>query len=128
MTLEITPLYAVPLALMMFVLWLNVVKQRATAKISIGFGADNTLHEKIRKHGHFIEFVPLVLVMMLIAELRGANVIALHVSGGLLVVSRLLHPFGLHHDNSMHVLRIIGNTGSLLALFIAVGANVWTYL
>lgn len=128
MTLEITPLYAMPLALMLFLLWLNVVKRRGTAEVSIGFGNDATLHENIRKHGNFIEFVPLVLVIMALAELRGGNGTALHAAGILLVVSRVLHPFGLHHDRSMHVLRIVGNSGSLIALFVAAGAIGATYL
>ena len=128
MTLEITPLYAMPLAIMLFLLWLNVVKRRGLSEMSIGYGNDATLHEYIRKHGNFIEFVPLVLVIMALAELRGGNATALHVAGGLLVVSRALHPFGLHHDRAMHVLRIVGNTGSLMALFVAVGAIGFSYL
>ena len=128
MTIEITPLYAIPLAFMLFLLWLSVVKRRGATKVSIGYGSDEILHENIRKHGNFIEFVPLVLVIMALAELRGGNAIALHVAGILLVVSRALHPFGLRHDNALHVLRIIGNSGSLIALFVASGAIIATYL
>lgn len=128
MTLEITPLYALPLAVMLFLLWLNVVKMRAATDVSIGFGGDAVLHEKIRKHGNFIEFVPLVLVVMALAELRGGNGIALHLAGILLVVSRALHPFGLHNDKALHVFRIVGNSGSLIALFVAAGAIAATYL
>lgn len=69
----------------------------------------------------------MVLLMMLIAELRGGNASALYLAGILLVVSRAVHPFGLRHDNPKHIFRIIGNSGSMLALFIAVGANVWTH-
>ena len=127
MTLEITPLYAIPLAVLLFLLWLNVVKRRGATGISLGFADDMTLQENIRKHGNFIEFVPLVLVLMALAELRGGNSIALHVAGILLVVSRALHPFGLHHDRAMHVMRIVGNTGSLVALFVAAGAIAATY-
>jgi len=128
MTLEITPLYAMPLAVMLFILWLNVVKRRALAEVSIGFGSDATLHEKIRRHGNFVEFVPLVLVVMALAELRGGNGIALHVAGILLVMSRAVHPFGLHHDRVLHGFRIVGNSGSLIALFVAAGAIGATYL
>ena len=128
MTLEITPIYAIPLALLLFLLWLNVVKRRGATAVSIGYGDDVVLHENIRKHGNFIEFVPMVLVIMALAELRGANGTALHVAGIVLVLSRALHPFGLHHERAMHVLRIVGNTGSLIALFVAAGAIGATYL
>lgn len=125
--IEITPLYALPLALMLFLLWLKVVRKRSATDISIGFGNDDELHEKIRRHGNFTEFVPLVLIVMLLAELRVANDIALHVTGVLLVVSRAFHPYGIFIKNSNHVFRIVGNTGSLIALFVAAGAIVATY-
>ncbi len=128
MALEITPLYAMPLAVLLFLLWLNVARRRGAAEVSIGFGQDMTLHENIRKHGNFIEFVPMVLLVMTLAELRGAGDVALHVAGILLLVSRALHPFGLHHDRAMHVMRIVGNTGSLIALFTATGAIAASYL
>jgi len=126
--IEITPIYAVPMALLMFLLWLNVVKRRGVADVSIGHGDDKPLHVKIRQHGNFIEFAPMVLLMMLLAELRDGNATTLHVAGGFLVLSRTLHPFGLHYDRAMHVARIVGNTGSLIALFAAAGAIVATYL
>lgn len=128
MILEITPMYAMPLAIMMFVLWLQVVKARVAGNVSIGHADDPVLHEKIRRHGNFIEYVPLVLLLMLMAELRGGNGTALHVAGGLLVVSRALHPFGLKAGNATHVLRIMGNSGSLLALFISVAVIGLSYL
>ncbi len=122
--LEITSLYAVPMGALMFILWLSVSKTRAATGMSIGHNNDVVLHEKIRRHGNFIEWVPMVLLMMSIAELRGGNGLALHVAGGFLVVSRIAHPFGLKHDKPAHVLRIIGNSGSLLALVIALGLIV----
>lgn len=125
--MEITSLYAVPLAILMFVLWMNVTKSRAKMAVSIGNNNDVGLHEKIRRHGNFTEWVPMVLLMMMISEMRGANGTALHVAGVLLVLSRIAHPFGLRHDNPNHILRIVGNSGSLLALVIATVANVWTH-
>lgn len=126
MSLEITSIYAMPLAVLMIVLWMNVTKTRASMGVSIGNNDDVGLHEKIRRHGNFIEWVPMVLLMMMIAEMRGGNAAALHVAGILLVIGRVVHPFGLRHDNPSHVLRIIGNTGSLFALIIATGVIVWT--
>ena len=128
MILEITPLYAMPLAILMFALWLQVVKARAARNVSIGHADDPALHEKIRRHGNFIEYVPLVLLLMLMAELRGGNDTALHGAGGLLVLSRVLHPFGLRAGNATHALRIMGNSGSLLAMFISVAVIGLTYL
>ncbi len=126
--LEITPLYAMVLGVLMLILWFKVTKHRAQMQISIGDGGDTVLHEKIRRHGNFIEWVPLVLLMMLFAELRGAGTVWLHLAGALLVVSRALHPFGLRANNASHVLRIVGNSGSLLALLISIVGVGYTYL
>ena len=126
--LEITSLYAVPMGGLMFILWLNVTKTRANQGVSIGDNNDPALLEKIRRHGNFIEWVPMVLLMMSIAELRGGNGMGLHAAGILLVVSRFAHPFGLKYDNPAHVLRIVGNSGSLLALVISVVLIVISHL
>ena len=128
MTLEITPVYAVPLAVLMLMLWVNVTKTRAANGISIGDAGDVALHEKIRRHGNFIEWVPFVLLMMLLAELRGVGGMWLHIAGRLLVGSRALHPVGLKANAPKHPLRIMGNTGSLFALVICVGGIVYSYL
>lgn len=126
--LEITSLYAVPMGALMFILWLNVTKTRAAMGVSIGNNNDVALHEKIRRHGNFIEWTPMVLLMMSIAELRGGNGMALHVAGVLLVVSRIAHPIGLKHDKPAAALRIVGNSGSLLALMIALVLIVISHL
>jgi len=126
MILEITPIYAVPLAILMLILWINVSKTRAAKAISIGDGGDVALHEIIRRHGNFIEWVPFVLLMMLIAELSGAGREWLHAIGFFLLVSRLIHPFGLKANAPAHVLRIVGNTGSLIALAISVSCIIYT--
>ena len=128
MMLEITPIYAVPLAVLTLMLWVNVTKMRSAKSVSIGNAGDVVLHEKIRRHGNFIEWVPIVLLMMLMAELRGVGDMWLHIAGILLVVSRALHPFGLKADNPAHVLRIVGNTGSLIALAICAAGIVYSYL
>lgn len=128
MTPDITPVYAVSLAVLMLILWVNVTKTRAAKSISIGNGGDVNLHEKIRRHGNFIEWAPFILLLMLLAELRGVADIWLHLAGILLLVSRILHPFGLKADNSAHVLRIVGNTGSLFALVVCAVSIVYSML
>ncbi len=128
MILEITPIYAVPLAVLTLMLWVNVTKMRAAKSVSIGDAGDVALHEKIRRHGNFIEWVPIVLLMMLMAELRGVGDMWLHIAGILLVVSRALHPLGLKADAPKHPLRIVGNTGSLIALVICAAGIVYSYL
>lgn len=118
MAFQTTSLYAVPLALLFLVLWFRVTAMRANLKVSIGDAGNVELHERIRQHGNFIEWVPLILMLMVIAEGNGADPLWLHSSGAMLLAGRLVHPFGLKASNASHPLRIAGNTASLLAALV----------
>jgi uncharacterized protein len=71
--------------------------------------------ERIRRHGNFIETVPFVLILMVLAEAQNIAPLFIYIAGGLLTIGRILHPLGLKANNSQHPLRIIGNMGGLLA-------------
>lgn len=118
MSFPITTLYALPLILIFIVLFFRVSGKRTELKASIGHANDAALHERIRHHGNFVEWVPFVLLLLALAEANGGNSIALHCAGGFLVLGRILHPFGLKADNPTHVLRIMGNSLNLLATVI----------
>ena len=118
MTFPITSLYVLPLIPIFIWLFIRVSSRRTELKASIGHADDAALHERIRHHGNFVEWVPFVLILMLLAEANGGNSIAVHSAGGLLVVGRVLHPMGLRADNPAHPLRIAGNSLNLLAVAI----------
>jgi uncharacterized membrane protein YecN with MAPEG domain len=115
MTFPITALYAMPLAVIFLVLWFGVSAMRSNLKVSIGDAGDPRLLERIRRHGNFVEWVPFVLILMALAEANGAGAVWVHITGVLLVAGRVVHPFGLKHDNPVHPLRIAGNSANLLA-------------
>ncbi len=116
MTFQVTSLYAVPLALIYLGLWFNIARTRGALKVSIGDGGNTKLHERIRQHGNFVDWVPMVLILMMLAEGLGADAVYLHVSGVLLVLGRIAHPFGLKADNAAHPLRYVGNTTNIFAM------------
>jgi uncharacterized membrane protein YecN with MAPEG domain len=118
MTLTTTTLYALPLLLIWIVLWIRVTSIRSAIGCSIGDAGDMKLLQKIRQHGNFIEWVPLVLVLMILAEAQGADALWLHVAGALLLIGRLAHPFGLRIDNAGHPLRYVGNGTNILAVLV----------
>ena len=122
MVSSVTPIYALALVPIFLVLWIRVSATRAASGVSFGDGGDPVLLHRIRQHGNFIEWVPLVLILMLLAEGMGAPAIYLHLTGVLLVIGRIAHPFGLKPDNAGHPLRYVGNGSNLLAvLAISVG-------
>jgi uncharacterized protein len=115
MSFPITSLYALPLISIFILLFIRVSARRTDLKASIGHADDTALHERIRHHGNFVEWVPFVLILMLLAEANGGNSIAIHTAGGFLVLGRVIHPFGLRADNPAHPLRIAGNSTNLLS-------------
>lgn len=120
MPLPITSLYAAILALMLIALTYYVIKGRANTGVSILHGGDMALATRIRQHGNFVEFVPMALIVMALAELGGANATALNVAGILLVLARIVQPFGMHPDIATKPLRIIGGAGTHLSILISV--------
>ena len=119
-TFPITSLYAVALAMVLLALFMNVTLKRSALGQSIGDGGNVDLHERIRKHGNFVEWTPMVLILMALAEANQVSAIALHAAGIMLLVGRVLHPFGLKADAPTHPLRIAGNSGAMLATVVLV--------
>jgi uncharacterized protein len=126
--LPITGLYAGLLALILVGLGAQVGVQRARTGISILHGQDMNLATAIRRHANFTEAVPIVLIMLGALELNGASRGLLHGLGAALVVARIAHPFGLHHENMRKPLRAIGALGTTLITIIAAVALIWEYL
>ena len=118
MSLHITTLYALPLILIWFILWVRVAKSRARLKTSIGDGGSKELLLCIRHHGNFIEWVPFTLILMVLAELQGAPHSWLYTTGALLLLGRAVHPFGLNAEIPDHPLRYISNSSNWLAVAI----------
>jgi uncharacterized protein len=118
MPLAVTSLFVLPLIAIWFVLWIRVTSTRSAKNCSIGDGNDPGLLLAIRQHGNFIEWVPFVLILMILAEAQGTGSLWLQAAGTLLVIGRLAHPFGLKADNANHPLRYVGNGTNILAVAI----------
>jgi uncharacterized membrane protein YecN with MAPEG domain len=79
------------------------------------FGAQ-ALERSVRAHGNFIEYVPMVLLMMYLAEAADLSPLRLHITGALLLLGRVMHGvcFGFMEFNMP--LRFGGMVLTLLAL------------
>lgn len=118
MKLLVTTMTVMPLVLIWFMLWIRVTSTRSGLNCSIGDAGNDALLQKIRCHGNFIEWVPLVLILMILAESQGASQLMLKIAGALLVIGRAAHPFGLKTDNAGHPLRYVGNGTNILSVAI----------
>ena len=110
----ITLLYAGILGIISIVLAFAVGAQRGKTNISIGTGESDTLFIATRRHGNFVEYVPLGLILMALLELNAVSPIAIHSFGLILVIARVCHPLGLKVGVTTHPLRAIGAAGTIL--------------
>ena len=114
----VTPLYAGLLALLFFALSLRVVQMRGTG-ISLGDGGNPAMLRRIRGHANFAEYVPLILIMMALLELRKFSIYVLHGLGITLLVSRLLHGYALSFTEKFKFGRFWGALLTYIAMVVA---------
>ena len=121
---HLTGLYAVPLALMMIGLSAYVSALRAKTNTSILDGGNMALAERMRRHGNFVEHVPMAILLMAFSESGGTDAMWVHVSGLTLVAGRILHPLGLFHDRPVTFARIAGGSLTWLSMLVSMAAIV----
>jgi uncharacterized membrane protein YecN with MAPEG domain len=109
--LAVTLVTASILALMCLVLAARVSRARMKHRISLGDKGNEELLVRMRIHGNFVEFVPLVLILMALLELSGADRSWLMAAGAVLVLSRIMHVIGLPRP-APNVFRAGGASGT----------------
>lgn len=119
-----TPLYAGILAIWFLALSIRVVQQRGHG-VSLGHGDDPVLLRRIRGHGNFAEYVPLILAMMAMLELGGQPSWSLHAIGTTLVVARILHGVALSYSNRWTFGRFYGTLLTFILLLVVGGLSLW---
>jgi uncharacterized protein len=116
----ITATYLAVLALIYTALSMRVVGLRRGNRVAFGDGENSALRSAVRAHAHFAEYVPIIILMVAALEMFGTSAVQLHMLLATLVVSRILHPFGLHAKPGtpqFFVGRVLGMT---LTLFVMV--------
>jgi uncharacterized membrane protein YecN with MAPEG domain len=93
---SITAFYLAILALLYAALSLQVIRLRQGNRAAFGDGDSIKLRSAIRAHANFVEYVPIITLMVGFLEVSGASAIRIHLLMGALLVSRLLHPLGMY--------------------------------
>lgn len=117
--MTVTPLYAGLLAIWFLVLSIRVIQRRGAAKIDLGDGGDAMMQRRIRGHANFAEYVPLVLLLMALLELRHASIYLLHGLGATLLAARVLHGISLSYTQGWVPGRFIGTVLTFIVLAVA---------
>jgi len=109
-------LYAALLGLLLIALSVNVVLARRRYHVRLGVGTEEGMQQAVRVQANFSEYVPLAVILLIMAELSGLPTAAVHAAGILLVTSRVLHAWGLSHSPGRTFGRFYGTAGTWLVI------------
>ena len=128
MTSQITGLYLGILGSFYFMLSMYVVRCRWKFRVGIGDGEQHVLQKAIRIHGNFIEYVPIILLIMLVLESSGAPTWRIHTLGLTIVIARLAHAAGIYKTSKVSPPRAVGVIGTFGALLLGSIWLLWSRL
>jgi len=94
----ITGLYAGILALIYVALSFNVILRRVKSRTLFGDNGDAAITRAVRIHGNFAEYVPFILLALMLYEMQAGSIYMVHALGILLIIARAFHIFGLHRN------------------------------
>jgi uncharacterized membrane protein YecN with MAPEG domain len=117
--LVITPDYAAALAVLFLALSVRVIVRRRDRRIPFGSDGDAELERRVRVHANFAEYAPFSLLLLAMAELRGAPALGLHAVGVLVVGGRLVHAVGVSRRRTDMLARVVGMTLTQLGILAA---------
>ena len=123
--LLITPIYGSLLALIIILLAYRVTKFRQKEKIGLGEElGSNAMKCAVRAHGNAVENIPVGIVLLLILELNYLTPWLLHVFGVMLVISRLMHAWGISVSRGPSKARFYGTLFTWLTLMLMIMVNL----
>lgn len=114
--LPITMGYAALLALLLLVLSMRVVDGRRRFGVNLGDGDNPAMQRRIRAHANFVEYVPLLLILLALLEAAALPSWLLHSFGATLLVARLLHGYALAFSEHWMAGRFVGTLLSFILL------------
>lgn len=124
MPVAVTPVYAGLLTLLYLALSLRVIGRRHALRVALGDGGDEVLMRRQRAHANFVEYAPLGLVLLALAELNGVAAWGLHAIGAALLAGRALHGYGISRTPERLAFRSAGMVLTFGALLAAAAVNL----
>jgi hypothetical protein len=115
-------LYAGLLGLLLIALSVRVVMARRRYKVRLGTGTDDGMQQAVRVQANFTEYVPFAVLLLVFAEISGLPSTVVHGAGVLLLVSRVLHAWGLSQSPGTTFGRFYGTAGTWIAIL---GLSFW---
>lgn len=128
MWLPVTSLYAGIGALLLIALACRIPPLRRRHKVGINSGGQEDIALAVRAHGNAVENLPLGLILLALLEIQGIGIAWLYLLGGVLILGRLLHAWGLSLSAGISFGRFWGMGLTWLSLLIMAGMLIWLAL
>lgn len=109
-------LYAGLLGFIAIWLFAHVGAIKNKEKVSIGDGGNARVIRAMRGQANFVENVPMILVLLVIAASMGMPAIAIHVIGTIVVIGRFFHALHFTKADAPGWQRGVGAMTTMLAL------------
>tara|TARA_Y100000389_G_C17075830_1_gene324245 strand:+ start:90 stop:437 length:348 start_codon:yes stop_codon:yes gene_type:complete len=87
---------------------------------------EDTLYRAVRAHGNLVEYAPLFLILMLIAELNGLSSIYLHISGSIFTAGRFMHGIVFSFLKPNLILRVVGMILTFTGFIVLITAIIYS--
>ncbi len=122
--MTITPVYAAVLALMYVALSVRVIGARRSARVALGDGGNPALLRRQRVHSNFAEYVPIALILMMLAEQQQMPAAIIHALGACLLAGRMIHAVGVSRHPEQLWQRVTGMSLTFTVLLAGALANL----
>jgi uncharacterized membrane protein YecN with MAPEG domain len=119
-----TTLYGALLGLWLVVLSLRVIALRGSPGmgwLKFGYTGEQAVTRSARAQGNLIEYAPMFVILMFIAESGGVSSFSLHYYGGTFLLGRLMHGACMGFMEKSVILR---SGGTILTLLPLLGISV----
>lgn len=128
MTLAVTPIYAVLLTLLFLLLSARVIMERRGNQFAYGNNDSHRIEAKIRAQANWAEYVPIALLLMLMAEIQGVGAFWLHLTGIILLIGRVAHGYGMSFNPKDFRFRFYGMFLTVTAIPLALILNIFALI
>lgn len=106
--LKTSAIYIALIVMMGVALTYLVIFKRRSKLIGIGDGGDHLMARMVRVHGNFCENAPFALALLMMLPLLGGSSFLVHVIGGLFLLGRIAHAYGLSQSAGKSLGRVVG--------------------
>lgn len=118
----VSTVYICAAALWIVFLSIHVIKTRRTLNVRMGDGGHDELLVAQRMHGNAVEYLPILLILLVVLEMNGANAGLIHSCGIIMLSGRVLHAIALKKNDLK--IRVTGMMLTFAAIFTLVISNL----